>query len=158
MEPKKTDNDVIVELIRLVDCHKYNLFKYYDVFGGGVSNILFSMIAILSSAVVVMTVGVFWGTINIVEAIVITLTLIATFMAFFSFMAQIGERNMVDVRFERALKLKQFTEEEKPLLKALIKLRSRNPITDLELIYSTYPEMFTRKKLLERIYEEKMFG
>lgn len=82
----------------------------------------------------------------------------ATFMAFFSLLAQVGERNMVEVRFKRALKLKQFTEDEKPFLNALIKLRSRNPNTDLELVYNMYPEMFTQKKLLEKLYAEKLFG
>jgi hypothetical protein len=158
-ESKKTDKEVIVDLIHLVDCHKKHLFKTYDVFRGTLSITLISFIIVLFSIEVIAIIDrLLFGTMNDVDIIIIALSLIAAFMAFFSFVAQIGERNMVDVRFERALKLKNFTETEKPLLKALIKLRSRNPKTDLEQIYTMHPEMFTKEKLLERVYEEKLFG
>ena len=66
---------------------------------------------------------------------------------------------MIDVRFKRALGLKQsFTEDEKPILKALIKLRSRNPEMDLERFYNMHPEMFKKEKLLEKLYADKLFG
>ena len=153
---EKTD---IFELIQLVDCHKYHLFRYYDVYRGAVSPFFAVFIGLLF-LIEVLTFGSRYilGTMTDLDIVVIVLSFIAAFTAFLSLMAQVGERNMIEVRFKRALKLKQFTEAEKPFLKALIKLRSRNPETDLEQIYKIYPDMFTNEKLLERLYHEKLFG
>jgi hypothetical protein len=154
-EPKKTDDNVILELIRLVDCHKRVLFKNFDVFTGGWGITLISLIAILLFVFGFLIIGgVILNVLPIIDEIVVALSLLAVFFAFFSLLAQIGEINMNESRFKRALKLRQFKEDEKSILKALIKMRSKNPEFNLEQIYNMHKEMFTKEKLLEKLYEQ----
>ena len=70
-------------------------------------------------------------------------------------MFQIGEKGIVERRFERALKQKPFDDREKALLKALIKIKSNNEEIKLMTIYEmnkeAHGDIFTEKKLLESI-------
>lgn len=158
-KPEIKEEDIVLGLIRFVDNHKRHLFMYYDVYRGKVSLTLIGFIGILFlTEVVVIGDRYILGTMNDVDIVVIALSAIAVFTAFLSLMAQIGERNMVDVRFERALKLRQFTADEKPLLYSLVRLRSRNPKADLQQIYNMHPKMFTKERLLEKMYDETIFG
>ena len=92
---KKTHKDEIIKLIRLVDSNKYILFKFYDVYRGTVFPMFIAFLAILFSAEILMTIGIYiLRTINVVDFLVVTLTLLAILMAFLSLMASIGERNM----------------------------------------------------------------
>jgi hypothetical protein len=48
----------------------------------------------------------------------------------------------------------KFEENRKILLKALIKIKAKNPEFDLQQIYNMNPSMFTKERLLERLYEK----
>ena len=78
---------------------------------------------------------------------------LAVIFAFFSLVFQTAEGNANDKRYERALGLRQFDENEKPLLKGLIKIKTKNYEFSLEQIYKINKEMFTNEKLIERLYE-----
>jgi hypothetical protein len=158
-ETKKIDNNAIVELIRLVDKNKFELFKYFDVFRGDWGIMLTSLvITAILIFIFVYVVGVVLRILSFTDQLVLTLYPLTLFFAFFSLTTRIQEKHVMDIRFKRALGLKQFSEDEKPFLKALIKLRSRNPEMDLERIYNLHPEMFTQEKLLEKLYADKLFG
>jgi hypothetical protein len=91
------------------------------------------------------------------DRISISLASVAVFMAFISIVIQTGERNIVEGRFERALKLRKFDDTEKTLVKALIKIKSKNDQFKLRLVYERNKEangdMFSEKRLLEKLYE-----
>lgn len=49
---------------------------------------------------------------------------------------------------------KYVAKDEKPLLKALIKMKAQNKEFELEQIYSFNKSMFEREELLEILYEQ----
>ncbi len=145
---EKQTRDEILELIQLIDRYKRHLFKWYDVFSGMIP-ILF---AILVSYIVVEPLLMF-GAMSDIERISGALALIAVVIALFSLMVQFIKENIVRVNFKRILKLICVEEDKKPLLKALIKIKIKNHEFDLKQIYGMNPSMFTREKLLEKLYE-----
>jgi hypothetical protein len=48
-------------------------------------------------------------------------------------------------------KLRDFNDNDKLLLKALIKIKSKNEEFSLEQIYDMNPSMFTKEKLMEKL-------
>jgi hypothetical protein len=150
---KGIDDNGILALVRLVDCHKRVLFKNFDIFSGAWGFTLFFLIVIFIFVFVFLIVGgVILNALSAIDELTLSFSLLAVFFAFFSLLAQIGENNMNETRFKRALKLKQFKEDEKTILMALIKIRSKNPEFGLEHVYSMHREMFTKEKLLEKLY------
>jgi len=145
---EKQAKDEILELIQLIDRYKCHLFKWYDVFLGMIP-ILF---AILVSYIVIEPLLIF-GAMSDIERISGALAFIAVVIALFSLMAHFIKEDIVRVNFKRILKLSCVEEDKKPLLKALIKIKAENHEFDLKQIYSMNPSMFTREKLLERLYE-----
>ena len=156
-EQKKKDENKIQELIKFVDSKKTDLFRFYDVFRGGISIWLLSLVIILIFGEFFALHGFFRGTISDLNAFLLALTILALFFSFFSLITNIGERNIIEVRFNRALKMRPFTEAEKPFLDALIRMRSRNPKINLELIYQLNPKIFEKEKLLENLYKDKIY-
>jgi hypothetical protein len=159
---KEQTKDKILELIRWIDSHESKLFRPYDFFSGWGRTLalLFVLLFIIAEFMNFVTASA-------TERISISLASVAVFMAFISIVIQTGESNRVEGRFERVLdlrkkevelsgkdsKLRDFNEDEKPLLKALIKIKSENEEFDLERIYNMNSSMFTKEKLLERLYE-----
>lgn len=144
----KQANDEILELIRLIDRYKCKLFKWYDIFLGMIP-ILF---AILVSYVIIEPLLIF-GAITDIDRILGALAFIAVVIALFSLMAQFIKEDVVRVNFKRILKLSCVEEDKKPLLKALIKIKAKNPEFDLEQIYNLNADIFTPEKLMEKLYE-----
>ena len=156
-EQKKTDEIKIPKLIKFIDTKKLDLFKFYDVFRGGISIMFLSLFIILFCGEIFALYGLYSGTMSELNALLLALTIVALFFSFFSLLTNIGEKNMVEVRFNRALEMKSFSESEKPFLDALIRMRSRNPKINLELIYQLNPKMFDKEKLLENLYNDKIY-
>jgi len=101
---------------------------------------------------VLIEIFLYFGNASSSEKITVALAFLAIVFAFFSLMARFGDRNLVEVNFNR---IKGCVEEnEKPLLKALIKMKAKNQKFDLEEIYIQDPSIFKREKLLERLYEK----
>jgi hypothetical protein len=78
---------------------------------------------------------------------------LALTFAFFSIVIQTGKENEIEKRYERAITSRKFKDKEKPIIKALIKIRSTNEEFNLEQIYNMHSKMFTKEKLLEKLYE-----
>lgn len=142
-----TKNDVdILELIRLIDSNKDRLFKSYDVFYG--SSIIFFLIAVLY---IVIEPVLVLSTTSLVDKAVLILSLIAVVTALFSLITPFVRENIIAKNFKR-LEL-CVVKEKRPLLKSLIRMKAKNTKIDLEQIYNMNKEMFTKKKLLEKLYE-----
>jgi len=142
---EKTE-DEILKLIRLVDRNKNRTFKPSDAFHGQrvmVGELLFAFIVILAV--------VTFSSESLVSRLAIGLTFLAFIVGFFSLFIRFMEENVVDANFERLEK--DVKKDEKPLLKALIKIKAKNLEFDLEQIYNQNKSMFTKEKLLERLYE-----
>lgn len=137
----------IIRLIRLVDRNKANLFKTLDIFRGEWTFPFTALIGYL----IVIEVFLFFGIASTPEKITIAFSFLAFAIAYFSLMAHFGEENIINVNFKR---LESCVEEnDKPLLKALIKIKAKNREFDLEQIYSQNQSMFEREKLLEILYK-----
>jgi len=144
---EKQAKDEILELIRLVDRNKSKLFKPLDIFLG---DAFFSFISIL---ILLFFIEIFlmFGDASATDKIVVALSFVAIATAIFSLLGEVGEENIVRVNFNRLEKCVE--DNKKPLLKALIKTKAKNREFGLEQICSMNPSMFTREKLLERLYE-----
>ena len=62
----------------------------------------------------------------------------------------------MDINYHNAVKAFKPNKEEKPLLKALIKMKSENTEFSLVEISKICPKMFTKEKLLEKLYESSV--
>jgi hypothetical protein len=63
---------------------------------------------------------------------------------------------VVHANFKKAVKkfkINEKEEEKRLLLMALIKMKSMNHYSKLEIAKKMHKEMFTKEKLLERLYE-----
>jgi len=146
----QTKGKEILELVQWIDNNKSKLIKSYDALGGmeKILAILFVVIFFISQ-ITNLTISDFATNISI------QLASFAVMIAFISFVFQRGEKEIVERRFKRALALKTFDDREKPLLKALIKIKSNNEEIKLMTIYEmnkeAHGDIFTEKKLLESI-------
>lgn len=143
----------ILDLIRLIDKNKDNkgkaLFRKEDIFNGSLSIIVGLFIIELS---VYITYAL--GKISLIDYIALTFALLAVLIAFLSLMAEFFENTILDVRFKRALGLKpSFSKNEKLILKALIKVKSKHEEFSLEDVYEKNMDMFTKEKLIEKLYD-----
>ncbi len=148
-KPKAKEKSIL-ELVQWIDNNESKLIRSYDVFGGMATTLIFLFVALFFiSEVVNFTLSDFGVKISI------QLTTLAIMIAFFSLVLRIGEKGIVKRRFRRALKEESFSDREKPLLKALIKIKSNNEKIKLMTIYEmdkeVNGEIFTEKKLLESI-------
>jgi hypothetical protein len=151
--PKEID---IQSLIGLIDNYERDLFKDYDAFKGGFFAFTVGFLIIAVGAVIGIVVYSFQSKSSI-DLLAVVLSDSAIVFAYFSLIYQIGDENAAVVRYKRALKKDDFkrkNDDEKIIVKALIKVRTKNPKYRLGQIYRLYPEMFTKEKLLERLYEK----
>jgi hypothetical protein len=149
----------ILDLIRLVDENKDSkgnpLFEERDIFSGSVR-----IIAGLSFFEILIWVVFYLGKISFAEYIALSFALLAVLIAFLSLISQSEENIKIQARFSKALPLgpsfnknqKPFTESQKLILKALIKIRSKHDKFSLEEIYKKNQDMFTERRLMEILY------
>jgi hypothetical protein len=148
----KATKEEILELIQWIDSHESSLFRPYDFFSGWGRTLalLFVLLFIIAEIMNFVTASA-------TERISISLTSVAVFIAFISIVIQTGESNIVEGRFKKALKSRTFDDKQKLLVKALIKIKSKNDEFKLGLIYernkAANGDMFTEKRLLEKLYE-----
>ena len=153
-ENKKSKNDLpttkedadILGLIRLIDSNKNRLFKWYDAFYG-----LGSLLLIVALLYVFIEPILVLSATSLIDRAVLILSLVAVVTALFSMALPSVKGNIIAKNFKR---LELCVEaEKKPLLKSLIKIKTKHPKFDLEQIYNMHKEMFTKEKLLEKLYE-----
>jgi hypothetical protein len=142
----------ILELIKLIDSHEKKLFgplHFYMSLGG-----FFVLFIIL---VFVIAENVSFVTSSANDRISMLLASAAIVIASIPIVMQTSEKDIVDGNFLRALKLREFDDTEKILLKALIRIRSKNDELKLGPVYERNEkadgDMFSEKRLLEKLYE-----
>jgi hypothetical protein len=143
---KNLGEDEILKLIRLIDRNKNRMFKSFDAFRG----LSVPFIALAMTYILVWIFLAFFP-----ENLGIRLSIMLAFFSFVIGMLSLfrpfmGE-NIVDVNFRRLEKCVE--EDERPLLKGLIKIKAKNTEFDLEQIYKMNPSMFSRERLLEILYD-----
>jgi uncharacterized membrane protein YqjE len=141
----------ILELVQWIDEQEKNLFKLYDAFGGmGRTFLMIFAVIFFITEFVNFTISDFATKISI------QLTSISILIATIALVLDMGEKRKPEIRFERALNKKSFSDREKALLRALVKIKSKNEEIKLMTIYEMDKEangdIFTEKKLLESKY------
>jgi hypothetical protein len=144
-----TKENEILELVQWIDDNESKLIKLLDDFGG--MGRLFFMVFValyIIATIVNLTIPDFATQISL------HLTSLAILIATITLVLKMGERK-AQLRFERAIKVKEFSDREKTLLRALIKIKSNNEEVKLMTIYEmdkeAHGDIFTEKKLLESI-------
>jgi hypothetical protein len=156
MSEQQTEKEIL-DLIELVDKNKdangKPLFRGRDIFGGSFGSAIF-IIGALFFLVIFFSLLYDFGKISLVDSMVLDFTFIAVLLTFLSTIIQFGESSMLEVRFKKALGLRpSFTENQKLILKALIKIRSKHEKFALKDVYGNNKEMFTKEKLIEKLYD-----
>jgi len=154
---EKQTRDEILDLIQLVDRSRdakgKPLFRRRDAFGGGFGWAIF-IIGTLFSLVIFFGLLYDFGKISLVDLMVLDFTFITVLLTFLSSVIQLAESSMLEVRFKKALGLRpSFTENQKLILKALIKIKSKHDEFALGEVYKKNKDMFTKEKLMEKLYE-----
>jgi hypothetical protein len=121
--------DEILDLIQLVDRNVDSkgkpLFRGRDIFGGSFGWSV-SIIGILFGFEILFGILRSFGLISLVDLAALEAAFLAILIGFLSMVIQLVENSQVEVRFEKALKLRaSFTDNQKLILKALIKIRSK---------------------------------
>jgi hypothetical protein len=154
----------ILDLIELVDRNQdaegRQLFGRWDMLGGYFIVLLFIIGALLF--LIVFFGYLYWTRqILVADMAALDISVIAFYAAFWSTIIPLLENSALEFRFRRALPLgptfnkdgKPFTENQKLILKALIKIRGKHDKFALKDVYDKNKEMFTREKLIEKLYE-----
>jgi hypothetical protein len=146
----KQSEDKIFELVNWIDEHEKQVIRPQDIFFNWKGALLL-LVGISFALVEILN---FLTSTNI-DKIFTLLTLIVIFLAFISIVLQTTEQNAIEKRLKNASKIKTFADKEKPLIKALIKIKSKNKELKLGILYAIDKEtnggFFTQNKLLEII-------
>jgi hypothetical protein len=157
----KTSNEQIkteiLELIRLVDCNKDRIFRWGDVY---CENSFFAAVASFLGLTFFVYFFLSLPDATGTEKLALIVAFTALAVSFFSFLERLREDVLVRVRLKRTVEIcetekfeHQRLENDKPLLKVLIKIRAKNTEFDLKQIYEFNKDMFTPEKLMERLCE-----
>jgi len=172
--PKEPSKDIIFELVQWIDSKKNTLFYGNDIFRGEMRNIAIALVTIpIVVGLIVYEYGVnlaFQGAYDLKAMVTVIPALfssLAVEVALLAFFKPDFEKNALKIRYKRALdlhkkevksdlKLKDFTDDEKIALWALIEIGSNNEVFSLEQLYSFDKSkiVFTREKLLEKLCKQ----
>lgn len=142
---EKTTEDEILELISLVDT-KFEK-KILDTLLHSSYNLALAVIFVMFILVEIYL----WSIHDIGKQLSIAIPFSALIIVFFAMVERSLEDTVIRRSYERLGK--NVEENQKPLLKALIKMKVKNPKFDLDQIYNLDNSMFSNEKLLERLYE-----
>lgn len=143
---KITNGDSILSIIRLIDNKKSEIFKATDSFKGGATSSIIAILVMLAIVEIIL----FFVDGGQFEKLSVALSFSALTVGYFSFILQFNERNILNLNYDRLEK--HVEKKQKPLLKALLKIKSKHTTFDLEEIYNKNSSMFTAEKLLELLY------
>jgi hypothetical protein len=146
----QTTEKEVLKLVQWIDEHEKQVIKPSDIFHHWKTS-LFLLIVVVFGVAELMN----FITATNTERISIGLASVAVFIAFISIIIQTGETNLIEGHLKNAKKLRKFNDREMLLLKALIKIKSKNEESKLMTIYEmdkgVHGDIFTEKKLLELI-------
>ena len=148
-----TEANVILELIRLVDS-KYKKSLWYSI-----GNPYFIMLIVLIMTLVGgrFYVEVYLGVPrDIVKDLEIVVPLVALLIAFLAVFEGAEDRASINGGFRKLKKAPIVSRNNEPLLKSLLIMKTKQPEVNLEQIYSMNKDLFTKEKLLERLYQYRV--
>lgn len=144
MSERKT-KDEILELITLVD-KRYEQ-KILDIFLHSPHTPVFAALLLMLILVEIHLFSIH----DIGEQLTIAIAFSALVFVFFAMFERSFEKTVIRRNYKRLSK--NVKENQKPLLKAIIKLKVKNDEFDLVQIYDMNADMFSKEKLLEKLYE-----
>jgi hypothetical protein len=143
---------LIEELVQKIDNEKslFNVLHELDVYGT-----TFSLVTLLIVAeLVILALPNSFA--PLLERITVFIGIIAIGFAYAGTLVADLKEIVVHANFKKAVKkfkINEKEEEKRLLLMALIKMKSMNHYSKLEIAKKMHKEMFTKEKLLERLYE-----
>lgn len=149
MSENKTE-ETTLRLIRLIDNNKKELFKTFDPFRGWKMAIQFLA---FFGVVALIWVYLFLKALGNIPEMAVTVGVLAFVVAYFRLFAPFLKENMLEVNFARLVQKENLKEDEKLLLKALVKMKAENQEFDLETAYNIHPPAFSVQKLVEHLYK-----
>jgi hypothetical protein len=137
-------DEKIVRLIGVVD--RNFKINWYDIFIHGPLAITLDTLVFVA-----ILLELYMLTTTLENRITIALSFFAVFISFSSLFYHLSENTFIEINLKRIGKCAE--EEDQQLLKALIKMKSKNLKFNLEDIYRQHNSLFTLGALLERLYE-----
>ena len=134
---KKIDNENSL-FTACVELHVYSMTFYFV-------GVYIAMVVL----VMVLSVGA------LIQNITFAIAVGAFLLAYLSFDTRGRENNVVEANFLKAIekfKIEKEEEEKRLLLRALLKIKAIKPHSKLSIVKKMHKDMFTKEKLLERLY------
>lgn len=148
-KPKPIDYDSLIDdLIKKIDEEKA-LFTTIDFFR--VFRTIFLYLVVILFFVIPTE---YIPSISLADRLVIFFAGLAVLLSLIQIQIPSIEEKVIDAMYRNAVKKFKVRQDDDPLLKALIKMKSQNNEFALAEICKISPEMFTKEKLLERLYEQ----
>jgi uncharacterized membrane protein len=148
-EPANYD-ETIQDFIQKIDSEKSLFILRDELHGLGIIFLDIALFILLTLAV--------WFTpdFSFVQKITLIIAIVAIMTTFTSVFREGLKERVVEANFEKAFKkfqIEEKKEEKRLLLKALIKIKAENPKFKLETVKKMHSEIFTKKSLLEKLYD-----
>ena len=148
-QPEKSNDKRVLELIRLVDS-KYKKSLRYTV---GNPYFMMLIILIITLAAGRIYLEVYLGVVrDMAKDLEIVIPLIALLIAFLAVIEKETDNASIIGNYKKLRKDKIVNENNAPLLKSLVIMKTKQVEVNLEQIYSMNKDMFTLEKLLEGLY------
>ncbi len=150
-EPKDVNYDSLIDVfIQKIDNEK-SLFTIRDeLHGYGTTFYVVGGYIAMIALVLVLSIG------SLIQNITFAIAVGALLLTFVSFASRGMENNVVEANFGKTIKILNIGEKEEEkrlLLLALLKIKTITPHRKLGIAKKMNKEMFTKEKLLERLYE-----
>ena len=152
--PEESDYDSLIEdLVKKIDNEKslFNVLHELDVY-----NTTFSVVTLLFVAeLVILALPNSFA--PLLERLTIFIGIIAIGFAYAGNIVADLKEIVVHANFKKAIKkfkIDEQDEEKRLLLMALIKMKSMNHYSNLGIAQKMHKDMFTKEKLLEKLYEQ----
>ncbi len=148
-KPKPIDYDSLInDLIKKIDEEKA-LFTTIDFFR--VFRTIFLYLVVILFFVIPTE---YIPSISLADRLIIFFAGLAVLLSLIQLQIPSINEKVINVMYSRAVENFKVSKDDKPLLKALIKMKSEDNDFTLAEIRKIYPKMFTKEKLLERLYEQ----
>jgi hypothetical protein len=145
-KPINYDN-LIGDLIKKIDNEK-SLFRLRDIVRSSLSFILITFLILFTGLSTY-----YLSSFSSSDKLVIIFAALALVLSYGQFVMSSFNEKYIDFNYYTAIEKFKVIKEEEPLLKALIKMKSERMEFTLSEIYEIDPEMFSKEKLLERLYD-----
>ena len=152
---KETDYDGLIEdLIRKIDNEKtlFNPLYQLDVYNSTITVTVLLWVAAIAILALPNSIA------PLIDRLTLFIAVIAIQFAFAGVLVQDLDDIVISTNFKKAIKkfkMDEKEEEKRLLLMALIKMKATNHHSKLGVAKKLHEDMFTKEKLLERLYHPK---